>query len=295
MNDRARHNIGKTASSDKRRKIEASFLGVALLTIAVFVVWAFVEPRIITVTEIEISDEDVPKDLDGLRMAHLSDIHHNHDSPVEYLKKVVDKTNGLHPDIVFITGDYTWGSNSEGHTALFEQLKRIKSRYGIFTVFGNHDSLLRNNAVFLGKIRDAKITVLENKAEWIKINSSRIKVGGVGDLWSGRQNISPTLENVTSKDFVILLSHNPDYAEEVPQDMVDLVLSGHTHGGQITFLGLYAPHLPIKGGQKYRSGLVKKGDMNIIVSKGIGTVGPKIRFFAAPEIVLITLRCEALS
>ena len=104
-------------------------------------------------------------------------------------------------------------------------------------------------------------------------------------------DVEPTLEETSSDDFVILLSHNPDYAEELPAEAVDLMLSGHTHGGQISFFGLYAFYLPSDYGQKYRTGVVENGSTTVIVSNGIGTASvPPVRFFARPQIVEITLR-----
>jgi uncharacterized protein len=105
----------------------------------------------------------------------------------------------------------------------------------------------------------------------------------------GRPRLGPIIEGTNADDFVILVSHNPDYAEELPPGAVDLTLSGHTHGGQITFFGLWAPYLPSDYGQRYRTGLVETENTTVIVSNGIGTIFPPIRFFAPPQIVEITL------
>jgi len=91
-----------------------------------------------------------------------------------------------------------------------------------------------------------------------------------------------------------LMSHNPDYAEKLGESgaKIDLMLSGHTHGGQATILGFYAPLLPSAYGQKYRSGIVYKGDTEIIISKGVGNIRPALRFCCPPDILLLTLKSE---
>ena len=109
------------------------------------------------------------------------------------------------------------------------------------------------------------------------------------DLWEGTQDLEATTQDALADDFVILVSHNPDYAEHMDTDRVDLVLNGHTHGGQVTFFGLWAPFVPSEFGQKYRSGVVQTGSTIVVISNGIGTITPPVRFFARPEIVLVVL------
>jgi len=114
-------------------------------------------------------------------------------------------------------------------------------------------------------------------------------LGGVGDLSQDRPRIYPTIEGTLPQDLVLLASHNPDFAEFPPPDSVDLVLSGHTHGGQITFFGLFPFRVPSDYGQKYWKGMVVNGKTTVIVSSGIGSIYPPLRFFARPQIVVITL------
>jgi predicted MPP superfamily phosphohydrolase len=139
----------------------------------------------------------------------------------------------------------------------------------------------------------AGIVVLDNHAEWIVLGEERIRIGGVGDLWEDSQDLSATTDGVQDDDFVILLSHNPDYVEDIRTGAIDLVLSGHTHGGQLTLFGLWAPIVPSRFGQKYRSGIVRTPFTTAIISNGIGTITPPLRLFARPEIILIRLRRPA--
>jgi hypothetical protein len=140
---------------------------------------------------------------------------------------------------------------------------------------------------------EKNINLLDNNAKWIDVRNSRLKIGGVGDYLEDTQDITPTLTGIKKEDFVILITHNPDYIEEIKDNtQIDLVFSGHTHGGQVTFFGLYAPILPTKTGQKYRTGKIRVGNMTLIVSNGIGTITPPVRFFARPQINVVTLRSE---
>ncbi len=124
----------------------------------------------------------------------------------------------------------------------------------------------------------------------MNINNSRIKIGGVGDMWFDKQYLDSTIFDVEEEDFVILVSHNPDFAEKLKTNKVDLILSGHTHGGQISFFGQWSPIIPSKYGQKYRTGVVKTDNTTVIISNGVGTIAPPTRFFVRPQINVITLK-----
>ncbi len=117
-----------------------------------------------------------------------------------------------------------------------------------------------------------------------------LKLEEFGDLWEDSQEKDSTIYDLKKTDFSILITHNPDYLESMPKDMIDFTLSGHSHGGQMTFFGMWAPMLPSKYGQKYRYGLKQFGDMKSYISSGIGTITPPLRFFCRPEIVLINLQ-----
>ena len=131
---------------------------------------------------------------------------------------------------------------------------------------------------------------INNRAVWVERDGQRFKIGGVDDLWEGVQRIEPTVEDVSEDDLVLLVSHNPDYVEQMGTNKIDLVLSGHTHGGQVTLFGRWAPFVPSQYGQTYRSGLVDRGFTRVLISNGIGTITPPVRLFCRPEIVLLRLQ-----
>ncbi|MFH1721565.1 MAG: metallophosphoesterase [Candidatus Altiarchaeota archaeon] len=267
------------------RVVAVSFLILILLG-----VYVFVEPYLLKVNRVTFADEDVPDSFVGKKIVFVSDIHHGPFFSIERVGDLVDEINALEPDLVLMGGDYVY-KDPEYIAPVFQEFSRLKAPLGVFGVLGNHDHWEGASAARI-EMAAAGITNLDNRAVWVTEGEGKIKIGGVGDVWEDVQIISPTIEDVNNSDFVILLSHNPEYAEEITTDKVDYMLSGHTHGGQVTVFGLYAPaldDLAPKTKQKYRSGLVETIHTKVFVTKGVGTIGYPIRFFARPEITLITL------
>jgi uncharacterized protein len=125
--------------------------------------------------------------------------------------------------------------------------------------------------------------------DWLERSGSRLRICGVGDLWTDRQDLGATLGDATERDAVLLLSHNPNFVETIRDARVGLVLSGHTHGGQVTVPGFGAPIVPSRYGQKYLYGLVQGPCCRVFVTRGVGTISPPVRLLCRPEAVLITL------
>jgi len=267
-----------------KRKTWLCVLAFVILLVA----YAFLEPYWLTVREVHIVDPDIPESFDGTRIAFLTDIHHGPDFSLARVRRAVERTNQLHPDIILLGGDYVYG-DPKYIVPCFAELARLEATIGKFGALGNHDHY--QDAVLTSQTMvEAGIEWINNRAQWVSRNGQRIKIGGVGDLWEGSQDITPTIGDTTEEDFVILLSHNPDYVETMTTRRVDLVLSGHTHGGQVTLFGRWAPFVPSQYGQKYRTGMVDTAFTTVIISNGIGTIPPAVRFFARPEIVLIHLQ-----
>lgn len=256
--------------------------------------YAFIEARNIKLTETTIVSKDIPDGFDGKRIIFISDIHCNAFFDTKDVAKLVQRVNERQPDIIILGGDNTEKEENYS-TPFFKEISKLKSKHGVFSVLGNHDywedaTLIQNG------LTESGFNICDNQSYWIKEDEDSIKIGGVGDLWEDRQLIENTISDVASKDFCILLSHNPDYIEELNTDKIDLMLSGHTHGGQITFFGLYAPIMPSsfhpkypQTGQKYRYGWVENEGIKLYTTSGIGVGSFPFRFFAQPEIVEITL------
>lgn len=242
----------------------------------------------IQLKEYEFKSKDVPDDFEGVRIAFLTDIHHSTFFPVGELRALVEMTNNLKPDIILLGGDYV-DRDPNCIVSFFKEAAAFSAPLGVYGVLGNHDRLtdaeLSEDCMY-----KAGIGSLDNKAVWIKKGNSRIRVGGVGELWTTYQDIEPMLEGTKNDDLMILVTHHPDFAELLPKDKIDLMLSGHTHGGQVSFLGKWIPPWPGSAKLKYLTGVVKEGSTTVIISNGIGTVGPPIRIFATPQIWDIKLK-----
>lgn len=250
----------------------------------------FVEPRMIAIVEYDIVSEQLPDAFDGKRVALITDIHHGTRGSCNLLERIVRKTNEQSPDLILLGGDYSC-EQTETLVECFAKLSELDAPLGVYAVLGNHDywdvPLMRK------AMSDAGIELLENKATWLEDDGERILLVGVTDAWRDKPSLAGMQQDFAESDFTMLLSHNPDYYDEIPatyRDHIDLMLSGHTHGGQVTLFGLYAPMQTADA--KYLSGHVKPdaGRTNIIISNGVGTGGLPIRFFARPQIVLVTLK-----
>ncbi len=269
-----------------RKRIILSFRLFLILMISL-VIYSFIEPYLLKINRIEFQDEDLPESFNGFKIIFIADIHHGPYFSRKRVKKLVTKINDLKPDLIIMGGDYVH-EDVKYIAPCFEELSHLKSKLGTYAVLGNHDhweSTLRSEK----QMSKAKIKILDNQSYWINYNGARIKLGGVGDLWEDSQKIEGTIHDVKTEDFVILVSHNPDFAEEITTDKIDLVLAGHTHGGQVTFFGLSAPVLPSNFKQKYRRGFVKAPATTVFITVGVGTITPPVRFFCRPEIVELTL------
>ena len=258
----------------------------AIITLLLF--YSYLESRWLKVTEHVITSRDVPVSFNGTRIVFVSDIHHGPYFSRSRVAGMVERINRLHPDLIILGGDYVHRSSSY-ILPLFDELRKLQAPLGIYAVLGNHDYWADARLTREMMVRNG-INTCENKSYWIKRGDSRIKVGGVGDWWESTQNLAAITEDVKEPDFCILISHNPDYPGEIKTELVDLTFSGHTHGGQVTLFGLWAPLVPSQYGQKYRYGLVTSGKMKSYISSGVGTITPPVRFFCRPEIVVITLQ-----
>jgi hypothetical protein len=253
--------------------------------------YSFAEARSLRVVDYRFGSGDLPPAFDGTRIVLISDLHVRPAFPVERVRAVVDRANALHPDMVVLCGDYV-----DNDPALvrptFAALARLRAPLGVFGVLGNHDYWSDAAPAVRGAMASAGIVSLDNQGLWVRRGDARLRLGGVGDLWEDGQDIGATTGVTSGSDFVLLVTHNPDYVERLRRGAVDLALAGHTHGGQITLFGLWAPFVASDYGQRFRSGLVTSAPAPVIVSNGIGTIGPPLRFFAPPQLVVVELHRE---
>ncbi|MFA7169553.1 MAG: metallophosphoesterase [Candidatus Paceibacterota bacterium] len=249
--------------------------------------YSFIEPYLIDEKVTIIQDSDVPDNFVGKKIVFASDFHLDKYSSQQRVADVVTRINNIKPDIIILGGDYV--TDDEIYLApCFEELAKLEAPLGVFGITGNHDSAA-DYLLTVKYMEKAGIIPLENAAEWIEIDGQRIKLGGVKTSYGEISNADTTIDNTEVNDFVILISHNPDFAEELHTDLIDLMIAGHTHGGQVTFFGLWAPYIPSAYGQKYLRSFQITNGTPVLVSNGVGTSALPIRFFARPEINIIVL------
>lgn len=248
-------------------------------------VYMYLETYWIDINEVVIESDQIPPEFDGKKIVFLSDIHASSFFSQSRVKNMVDQVNYLNPDIILLGGDYVSGEEKYVNST-FESLSNLKAPMGVYAVLGNSDP---QHATWQA-LNNSFITDIGNMGTWIENGSGKIRIGGVGDLSNDWQNQEGALGNATDSHFTILVSHEPDYFVEIDKSRVDLMFSGHTHGGQVTFFGLWAPFVPSKYEQKYITGVFKEDNSTLIVSNGLGTVGLPVRFFSRPQIIVVKLK-----
>lgn len=272
----------KSKSSPLKRNL---FLAATLI-LACFL-YAFVEPYLLRTTTTAFHDSDVPDNFVGKKIVFASDFHLDKFSSRQRIAAIVTKINALQPDIIILGGDYVT-DEKEYLEPCFDELRNLRAPLGVYGVTGNHDSRA-SYRLTVQYMEAAGITPLENEAEWIELDGQKIKLGGVKTSYGEESDAEPTTDDTQAGDFIVLVSHNPDFAEDLHTDRIDLMLTGHTHGGQVTLFGLYAPYIPSDYGQKYLKKSQVVNGTPVLVSNGVGTSALPIRFFAWPEINEIIL------
>jgi predicted MPP superfamily phosphohydrolase len=280
----------------RRRFLKASVGGAAALALYS----GLLERHWIEVAEREIALSGLPAAFDGFRIAQLSDIHLDQYTEPFFLRQAVRRVNGLRPDAVFLTGDYVTAELGTRKYAIGAawQCANILSELEckkIYASLGNHDVAIGRNEVTEALVANG-IAVLNNSNLPIERAGGRLWLAGVDDPVIGRPQpelaIPASIRNLP-KEPVILLCHAPDYADNLLStpvgNSVALMLSGHTHGGQIR-LPLIGPLQLPPLGYKYVQGWFRLGELQLYVNRGLGTSGVPLRLDCKPEVTLLTLR-----
>ena len=236
-----------------------------------------------------------PSRLDGFTIALLSDFHYDPYFSVHPIRSAVEIVNRLNPDLVALTGDFVsvpWLGSAVKAAAHAEpcadQLAKLRAPHGVWSVLGNHDVFSDSDRV-LDALETVGISTLSNKAVAIEKEGARFWLGGVDDVLGGSPDLPATLHGIPADEAVVLMAHEPDYADYVAEYPVDLQLSGHTHGGQVTIPLMPPLYLPAMA-KKYIWGLFKIRALTLYTNAGIGTVNIPARWNCPPEVTLITLR-----
>ena len=241
------------------------------------------------VKRVHIQIPGLPEAFRGFRIVQLSDIHVGPTIDGDFVSGVVETVNGLKPDLVAITGDLVDGGVRELGDAV-APLAELRAPDGVYFTTGNHE-YYSGVGPWMDFLPTLGVTVLRNTRVWIERDASRIALAGVDDHTAAGfggghgADYSAALGGLDEKETVILMAHQPKQIEAATTLGVDLVLSGHTHGGQLWPFGVL-----VRLAQPYVSGLHRHDDRaQIYVSRGTGFWGPPMRVGAPAEITEIVL------
>ena len=238
--------------------------------------------------------EHLPDAFVGFRIVQLSDVHFAEYTEPAFVERAVDQINRLQADMVVLTGDFvSMGPVRKDHAEAYipmctEILARLTCPLR-YAVLGNHDWMV-NGTLMAESLEQHGIPVLQNLHAPIERGGQRIWIAGIRDAMSGEASLKLALppHAVADKEPVILLAHEPDLLDYIAPSGVDLMLSGHTHGGQVRLPFLPPMFLP-PFGRIYVEGHFLKGRTQLYVNRGLGAVGLPFRLNCPPEITEITL------
>jgi len=300
-----RRRCARTGTTDLSRRVflaRVSAGSAALGSAGTVVKATVIDPFDLRVVRYTVPIRNLPRALDGLRIAHLSDWHVGLRVPLEVLEGATRLALELKPDLIALTGDYV-----HSNIAQLDALRRVleplvapdAARYGVVGVLGNHDYYAGADAV-AGALREMGVSMIDNDRLFLMpdgltgSSDEALCVAGLADPWMDVPVQEEALGGVNRRTPRIVLCHQPDVAEhfgwKAPgAPRADLLLCGHTHGGQVRAPFLGTPIVPSRYGQRYAGGLVEGPHFPVIVSRGIGMSLLPIRFGVPPEVGEITL------
>ena len=281
-----------------RRRVSKRAILIALLVLAALA-YPFAEAYFLRVDEHTAYIPSLHPNLKNLRIVYVSDIHMGDRYPQWRVNELIKAINGQSADLVLLGGDYA--ETSAGAIAFFQNMPKIQARLGVFGVLGESDRTPPegNLALLVKTMTAAGVTPLVNATARVKMGQTYLYLSGADDILAGQPDVQSLASQVSEDDFMIFLGHNPDLLPDAlratgkdgDNHWFDLALLGHTHGGQITLLGLplVASFIPDLG-ERYLRGWLEENRAGILISDGVGTSYFPVRLFAPPQMHVITLK-----
>ncbi|MEM5773748.1 MAG: metallophosphoesterase [Anaerolineaceae bacterium] len=246
----------------------------------------FAERLSVRINTYRIPVRRLPKAFDGFTIIHLADLHYGPLMSIATLQQVVDQVNRMERDIVVNTGDNVYQHRStQAVDDVWPVLSQLSAPLGVYSVLGNHDHWASTSRSL--KWLEKSGQNLRHRSVAIEKNGARIWLGGAGDLMGDEPGVDAAFTGVPDDDCKILLAHNPDTADLPFAASVQLVISGHTHGGQVVLPFFGPPVLPVHN-RRYASGFVRSEHTDVFISRGVGSTAP-IRFNCPAEIAVLKL------
>ncbi|MBC8018234.1 MAG: metallophosphoesterase [Verrucomicrobia bacterium] len=273
----------------RRRLSIVSWLLVLIISTGMFALvdMYFIEPNWLAVEKVTVHDEGLAGSMQGLSVVQLSDLHLR-GKPGLLERRLVAEVNALQPDLLLITGDFLDDIGRLRET--IELLRSFKVKAGIYGVLGNTDHHFFRTRGLIKELQDSGITMLMNENRRVSLpNGRHLWLAGVDDPVTGRARLEHSLDGIPTGEPVLLLAHSPDIYVLAVLARVNMVLAGHTHGGQVGIPYLirrsdYANRSP------FMAGMFHDGSTTLYVNRGIGTKTLPIRFICRPEITTFQFR-----
>lgn len=273
---------------NKTKRILLSLLSLLILLIIALPFYAWkVEPFLVHVNHVELGKKN---ERTPLNVVQISDLQVSEYYETNRLDKVIEKVNAQKPDILLFTGDLfdNYSKYPEQRAPMIEKLKAFKANIGKYAVWGNHDYGGGAVRVYEDVMSAGGFTVLRNQGETLTLSDGRqVFLGGLDDSLLGNPSVSDTLAYRQNYDYAITMTHEPDVADAFIGTDTQLVLAGHSHGGQV-----WIPFYPIKNvlAEKYTRGLYQLDAITqLYVNTGIGTTSIHARFGVIPEVTQFTI------
>jgi predicted MPP superfamily phosphohydrolase len=269
--------------------LPSTFAAVAYAISLGLATWGvFIRRRWVLRRELEVVIPGLPREFDGYRVAQLSDLHIGGLTPPRWGEAWARMSNAASPNLVVVTGDLV-ASGVDFHDDIAHVIGKLRADDGVYVSMGNHD-YFGDGEPLITLLREKGAVVLRNEGTTVTRGNARLFVAGVDDTWTRRANLDRALERREPGTFTLLLSHDPALFPAAAKQGIRLVLSGHTHGGQVA-LPFFPKLLSLgKLAHRFHLGLYRDGDSTLYVHPGLGTTGPPIRVGVAPEIAILTLR-----
>jgi predicted MPP superfamily phosphohydrolase len=249
---------------------------------------AFWRHKRLVVEQRDVAIDGLAPAFDGYRIAFLADFHYSAVVPDWWVVGAVSTAMELRPDLILLGGDYV--SHSVRYApSLAALLRPLAARDGVFAVLGNHDHYVGADLV-RAALRDAGVVELRNASVLVERGEARLAVAGVGDLQYDVIDFRAALAGVSWDTPRIVLSHHPDVFAHWPAELrLDLMLAGHTHGGQAHLPLLGPPYVPSQFGLRYLAGHFREGGRQLYVTRGVGVITAPFRWKCPPEATLLVL------
>lgn len=256
---------------------------------------SFIEPHIIVTTHHEI---DLPLQQE-LKIVILADFHIGRTKGVKFMERAVDHVNRHVPDIVLMPGDFIFDADTDLNH--LKPLGGINASLGTYAVLGNHDegrfkTLFGSDYEQIDRgdevdayLRSIGIRLLRNEHNILRIGEERLALAGIDDIWTGHSDLARAMHDLPETLPLILLSHNPSVIKDGQANRAHLIVSGHTHGGQVRlpFIGPLAT-MPISIDQSYDQGMFDlEAGNKLLITRGIGESTARPRLFAWPEVIVL--------